>query len=127
MQKLRLRPHHALCMQFFCGHGYSEDFTNNMKQILAEMRDDTIIEIANGADDVCSHCPNLKDGVCLSEKKVSRYDSDVLRLCGFNVGQVLCAEMVFDIVREHIICKGKLEKICSGCEWIKICLKRENN
>ena len=31
---IRLRPHHGMCLAYFEGKGYSDDFTENMQHML---------------------------------------------------------------------------------------------
>lgn len=126
MSELQLRPHHALCIQFFCGHGYNEEFTLNMKRTINEMGDGTIIEITCGEDILCSHCPNLKNGKCISEGKVSEYDKCVAEICGFYNGLKITAHKFFKTAKEKIILSGKLNTVCKGCQWLNLCKSRKN-
>ncbi len=71
-----LRGHHLFCLHFFRGEGYSADFVSALKDTVRQVeRDGTVI--VQGADTVCAACPELVDGVCLSE---SAGDAEVLRL-----------------------------------------------
>ena len=54
MQELKLRPHHALCVRFFEGKGYSEDFTKNMYSVIEKLNNDPVIKIVFGYDDLCN-------------------------------------------------------------------------
>jgi len=57
--KAKLRGHHLICLNFFKGEGYSEDFISNIHSVIGEDN----IEIVQGPDDVCAWCPYLKDGM----------------------------------------------------------------
>lgn len=121
MSVLQLRPHHALCMQFFCGNGYSKEFTENMKYIIDSINEQTKIEVTLGKDMLCEKCPNLKNGKCVSDKKVADYDNKVLKLCGFKYNDIISAEQFFSQAREKIIDRNKLSTVCKNCQWIKLC------
>ena len=67
---LHLRPHHLLCLQTFTGHGYSEEFVRHMTLVKNELARDplTPVELVEGVDDLCAHCPNNMDGQCSSPR-----------------------------------------------------------
>ena len=67
---LHLRPHHLLCLQTFVGRGYSEEFVSQMTLVKKSLTSNPTltIELTDGADDLCCHCPNCVDGVCTSDK-----------------------------------------------------------
>ena len=77
---LHLRPHHLLCLQTFVGHGYSESFVRQMTLVKKQLTIDpsTPIELVEGADDLCRHCPNLTKGTCSSDKP-AKFDELVMR------------------------------------------------
>ena len=68
--ELWLRPHHLLCLQSFVGHGYSEEFVQQMSAVKQQLTNapDTPVKIVRGADMLCRHCPNCKMGTCTSDK-----------------------------------------------------------
>ena len=68
--ELWLRPHHLLCLQSFAGHGYSEEFVQQMSVVKQQLTNspDTPVKIVRGADMLCRHCPNCKIGTCTSDK-----------------------------------------------------------
>ena len=59
--ELWLRPHHLLCLQSFVGHGYSEEFVQQMSVVKQQLTDspDTPVKIVQGADMLCLHCPTI--------------------------------------------------------------------
>ena len=123
MSMLNLRPHHALCIQFFCGNGYSKEFTENMKCIINSIDANTKVKVTFGKDMLCEKCPNLKNGKCISDKKVSEYDNRVIELCNFKYGDVVTADTFFSQAKMNIIESNKLTKVCKDCQWINICNK----
>ncbi|MBE6627032.1 MAG: DUF1284 domain-containing protein [Ruminococcaceae bacterium] len=109
----KIRPHHGMCISFFRGEGYSNEFTSHMARIVSELSADPLVEIISATDELCEKCPsNMGDGICQTEEKVARYDSEVLRYCGFSAGEVMPYSAFSSIVREKIILCGKREEIC---------------
>ena len=51
--ELWLRPHHLLCLQSFVGHGYSEEFVQQMSVVKQQLTDspDTPVKIVQA---ICS-------------------------------------------------------------------------
>ncbi len=78
MQPYKLRPHHGLCSSFFCGHGYSADFTEHMtKTLLHFQQHNPQILLTVGADCICAACPHCCHDCCSSAEQVERYDRAV--------------------------------------------------
>lgn len=122
MSIYRLRPHHGLCLHFFRGNGYSEDFVENMTEISLKLGENPTIELVSGSDQVCEACPNrVGETGCASDEKVLSYDASVLKLCGLNVGDQLHWQDFLTLVNAHILEPGLLESVCTGCQWISIC------
>lgn len=116
------RPHHALCMQFFEGKGYSDEFNKQMEYVLS-LPDDTSITITDTLDSLCEHCPNHPTGICDSQNKVSRYDTNVSTICEFKTGSVMTLGAFKTIAKEKIIDAGIIKDVCSDCEFLYICDK----
>lgn len=117
----KIRAHHGMCLAFFEGKGYSSEFTihmGKMKQLLSENPE---VYIFSETDDICSSCPNNKEGVCLSEGKVKNYDSQVLALCGLQSGTGLLWKDFEKLVETNVLNAGKRKDICGGCQWNYIC------
>lgn len=116
-----LRAHHGLCLSFFKGEGYSNGFTDNMRNVLNLMSDNPELRIISEKDVICSECPNLTAGKCKTFDLVKSYDSKVLSLCGINESDELCWKDFSALVYEKIIAAGKREEVCGDCEWSDIC------
>nr|WP_302599942.1 DUF1284 domain-containing protein [uncultured Cellulosilyticum sp.] len=123
MLKLRLRPHHILCLTFFEGKGYSSDFVINMGNIHKALKDENEIEIILGKDAICEKCPNMIGEGCTSQSKVERYDQQVAKLCGLKEGQVLNYGKFKNLAYTQIIEQKQLNSVCGDCQWIEICKK----
>ena len=122
MSSCELRPHHALCVGFFQGKGYSEAFVENMASVIGTLRaSDPLLTLRSAADPLCGSCPHNRGGVCESADKVARYDAAVLRLLGLRDGAALRRSELSARVRERILAPGRLGEVCGDCQWYEIC------
>lgn len=119
-ERVRLRPHHGLCLGFFEGYGYSDGFSRNMEAVLNSLEAETVVEIAEGHDSICVNCPN-QDTDC---PNAAIYDRRVLELCGLRTGQELTWSEFQNRVREHVLEAGRLAEVCGNCKWFSICGKK---
>ncbi|AKG91858.1 hypothetical protein GAH_00810 [Geoglobus ahangari] len=119
----RLRGHHLICLNFFKGEGYSEDFVENLRRVVS----DSEIEVVFGADDVCERCPYLKDGVCSysesAEEEVTELDQMAYRLLSTYPGQRTTWHEVKEKLPE--IMRTWKEFACSECDWKTVCEEHE--
>lgn len=119
-QTLYLRPHHGLCLLNYRGHGYSDEFSVRMEEMLRILREqpNTGIEIADGCDSLCAVCPHRAGTSCTSVHP-DLFDQNVLAATGFVAGQVVpWSELsaATDILRrEH------LAEMCPDCSWLELC------
>ncbi|MDE6671865.1 MAG: DUF1284 domain-containing protein [Ruminococcus sp.] len=118
MSEYKIRPHHALCINFFEGKGYSTNFTENMTRIIENLQKNPLIEITTVHDVICSKCP------CTDcHEKATSYDMKVLDICGIS-GKIRWNDLQ-EIIHEKIISTGKLHEVCVDCQWFYICGKKE--
>jgi len=116
-----LRPHHALCIGFFQGKGYSGEFTENMKYIVNLLEtENPEVTVTASTDRICSKCPHNQNGVCTSDK-VNTYDKKVLELCGLENGTHIKWEKLRSEVKLKILGNGRLNEVCGDCKWQYIC------
>lgn len=116
MSEYKIRPHHALCINFFEGKGYSSEFVANMTDIIEKLRENPVIEITTSHDVICRCCP------CTDcHEKALDYDMKVLDICG--ISEKITWEDLQKIIHEKILSAGKLHEICGGCQWFGICKK----
>ncbi len=101
---IKLRYHHLLCVPRFEGKGYSEDFCRNLADIKERLNTENYM-LTDSADDICAACPNLINGICKDNKKVSAYDR---------------------AVKEALKSNRELTPlfICSDCQWFPVCSKK---
>lgn len=122
---LKIRAHHGMCLNFFEGKGYSDEFTAHMQKIFEMVQENPEIELAVQGDVICKKCPNLKTGICGTWELVLRYDQEVLKHCGLSEGMVIHWKQFSDLVREKIILSGERQNICGNCQWSSICQSKE--
>ncbi len=121
MEAYPIRPHHGLCLAFFRGKGYSEEFVENMTRMQKALEANAAVCLTEKTDGICAACPNNQDGVCATAEKVARYDREVLRHCGLSTGDTLPFRELEARVRETILLPGKREEICGDCQWSGLC------
>jgi len=117
----KIRPHHGLCLNFFKGKGYSEEFVKNMTEIKGRLIENPIVCITRQTDHICSVCPNNAAGTCIDEEKVAEYDRQVLLHCNLSDGQLMSFLDFERLVHQHILCPGKRKEICGNCQWDSLC------
>lgn len=121
---IEIRPHHGLCAEFFVGKGYSEEFAENMAEVLKTLGENNSCIVPKADTDlICARCPNNADGVCVTYEKVLRYDKRTLELCGIAEGTAFNWEDYRRLLRDKIIGAGKLKEVCGDCKWFYICGK----
>ena len=120
-QTYPIRPHHGMCLAFFIGNGYSNEFTAHMQEMLELFTKGAEVQLVMKTDEICSACPNNCEGVCEAAEKVKRYDNEVLAECGLKEGQKLAFAEFTETVEQKIIAAGKRDQICGDCQWNRIC------
>ena len=122
MSGFYLRPHHALCIRFFEGRGYSEGFVGHMAHII-EVLDgsDPEVTLTGSCDRICAECPHNIGGVCDTAAKTAAIDDRALSAMGLELGDTLRWRELSRLAGERIISAGRLKEICGDCVWIGIC------
>lgn len=112
-----IRGHHLFCMALFTGHGYSEEFTENMTSVIGDLKAGEPLRLASGPDDICAACPNLlADGGCAhGTEDVRHRDQGAFTVLGAAPG----GELTWQQVRARLleIDEGQFETVCSNCRW----------
>ncbi|NTU71385.1 MAG: DUF1284 domain-containing protein [Coriobacteriia bacterium] len=123
----RLRGHHLICLQFFRGEGYSEEFVANLGGVVERASSGRALVVA-GADVVCAACPELgADGLCTSEDaggeaEIARIDALALDILGVNVGERISLPEARDRLEDDAIGVGTWRaQACDGCAWERVC------
>ncbi len=126
MSGCELRAHHALCIGFFRGKGYSAAFVENLSALVGALRaSDPLLTLQSRADGLCRRCPHDCGGRCESADKAARYDAAALRLLGLPEGTSLRRSALAALVRERIVNAGRLGEVCGDCQWHNLCAAAE--
>ena len=136
--EITLRGHHLLCLQGYQGYGYSEDFKKNIENILYKLENkNTIVSITNSKDELCKHCPNLKNNLCTlgedspnikiediksNNHKVVKMDNIVIKKGNIHLNNNYNIHHLYDIVNEKFKYKKQANEVCGDCIWKKHCL-----
>ncbi len=117
--KAKLRGHHLICLNFFRGEGYSEEFIRNIYSVIGKEK----VEIVAGPDDVCARCPFLEENKCANsdytDEKILQQDGKALRLLGFKPGNIIDWKMI-SAKLPGILNEWK-NQFCSECGYRKVC------
>lgn len=117
--KAKLRGHHLICLNFFRGEGYSEEFIKNIYSVILKEK----VEIVKGADDVCAMCPYLKDNKCSSneytDEKITLQDKEALELLGFRSGMIVDWRIISDKLPR--IMEEWKKQFCLDCGYQIVC------
>lgn len=117
-----LRPHHSLCSQFYVGNGYSEEFVENMTNILNSLNTNNLkVRIVDHCDDICACCPKNTDGKCENEESVQITDKKCLDEYKFSVDDEIYWNDLKAKVVNKIVGQNKLPPVCNKCQWLSIC------
>ncbi|MGN0242663.1 MAG: DUF1284 domain-containing protein [Lachnospiraceae bacterium] len=114
----KIRAHHGMCLAFFQGKGYNNEFSRHMRTMKDRLEENPLVSVTARADVICEKCPNHSKGVCL---EAERYDRQVLRQCGLSEGDVLSFLEFEKLVYERILFPGRREAICGNCRWSALC------
>jgi len=119
-----LRGHHLICLHFFDGEGYSEEFIGNLKNTLGKM-EHSPVEICSGPDDICMKCPYLKDNACRydnnAEEDIRAMDTRALELLNLSCGSRAHWNSIRDAV-PGIFFQWHAS-YCKSCDWSGACGK----
>lgn len=92
-----------------------------MQEMLELFETDAEIKMHVDTDEICSACPNNRDGICVSDDHVKKYDQAVLELCGLADGMEMTFLEFAEKIQKEIIIQGRRAAICGSCQWNHIC------
>jgi len=120
---MEIRAHHLLCIQGFVGLGYSEGFVRHLSYVKDMLYSkDPVVRIVKGPDDICGHCPHLKEDYCSQYgNKVRSMDQAVLEKMGIENGTEMRFLKALDSINSALEKKGTIEGICNECGWREVC------
>lgn len=120
---MRIRGHHIICLQFFHGQGYSQEFVRNLFQVIQRLATGGKAVAVVGPDDVCAACPALAKGQCAqepeSEEAVRVLDALAMEMLELEPDQEFEWGTATLSVQRFIDRWRALA--CDGCEWEEQC------
>jgi hypothetical protein len=135
--KMQIRAHHIFCIQSFIRKGYSEQFIENMENIIEKLKScDPLIEVTNAPDCICTACPRLKiiDSQstnakisligCEVETEAKMLDRKVASSLGIDFGKHYRYSELLEKLK--YIDEETFDDVCSECQWYNLgyCKKR---
>jgi uncharacterized protein len=121
MVSIRFRPHHFMCTLAFKGKGYSLGFIKNYKKIFDHLdkNEDTLIQVVEYMDDICSVCPNKIDEIiCKTQEKISNLDREHKEILRLKTGEYISWEDAKKRIKQHMSIE-KFHDACRDCSWKK--------
>ncbi len=119
-----LRGHHLICLHFFGGEGYNQEFIKNLKDVLKSAVERGI-KINVGPDEVCIKCPYMKGKKCNynehADDEIREMDDKALDMLKLSEGMLVG----WNTLKEKIpgIFEAWYTAYCSGCGWKRACEK----
>ncbi len=124
---IKLRGHHLICLNFFSGEGFSDEFINNLKYIRKRLNEGETINTGHRADDICNMCEYLKNGKCLynenADIEIQNMDKTAIALLKIEHATNLEWKKINSGLSS--IFDNWYKWYCIYCEWLKICRKNE--
>jgi len=119
MTRKKMRPHHLYCMRFLqtAYPERGEGFGQALKQLLDLLfrKDDTILELSEGVDELCHTCHHCEVDRCQSpkgnEEAVRKWDHLVLKGLSSSYGEAKTAKEW----RRYIAACGPLDYCRNRC------------
>ena len=90
-------------MRYFQGCGYSDEFTENMRYVISNLKNGSEVLLTRGCE------------------KVKSYDSAVISSCNLDFDKVYEYGCLYSVVENNIIKKDMLRFVCGDCQWFHIC------
>lgn len=122
---MKLRGHHLICLHFYRGEGYSEEYVKHLQRVVNKAIKGELIEVAAGADDVCRACPYLQDNLCAhkedADNEIRELDQKALEFLSVHPGsRVLWSDLQKKVMAAN---KSWVDSFCSGCDWLDLCTR----
>lgn len=127
MKMYRVRAHHGMCLAYYRGKGYSNEFAAHMWRMKQQLEKNPIVILQSQADSICEACPHNREGVCTSDNKAADYDRQVLSSLGLHQGDTIRWLEFTRLVDKYILETGRREEICGECQWNHLCRQKTNS
>lgn len=116
-----------VCLRYYQGEGFPESYRENLRCVVNRARQQGV-RVVLGPDEVCSHCPSLKEGSCSHgpgwEEEIRAMDEAAMGLLGLKPHQKISWEELGARVRSCLF-QWK-ESFCRGCPWKEACQENES-
>lgn len=124
---MKIRAHHLLCMQGFQGYGYSDEFSQNMSEIIHHLKSNPQqkIKIIGKNDVICSGCPHNKNEKCKNitfNWMIKKMDKRVLKKLGIDNDTEISVSKVISLTKKIFKTHKDIQSICGNCNWKEKCL-----
>jgi hypothetical protein len=122
----QLRGHHLICLQFYRGQGYSDEFVANLDRVQRSAAETPAV-IVSGPDDVCAACPGLgPHGTCqqpdTGEAEALRIDALALQLVDAAIGETLSLSQARARLAGDVDAQDRWRaESCASCVWESAC------
>lgn len=116
---IQFRPHHFMCALCFQGRGYSPAFIRNFQNIielLHQKNDETLIEIVNHTDSICTPCPHRQEEKCATEESIVYLDAQHANALHLHAGMRLTWGEAKQIMAKELTLE-KFHQMCATCSW----------
>lgn len=122
----KLRGHHLICMHFYEGEGYDRPFIESLEKLMADIHNEGV-EVAEGADDICSLCPHRTGDACTmsetADREIREMDARALKLLDLPVGRRSGWGFLRDAMAA--VFPEWYESYCFACSWRRACEKKD--
>ncbi|NWF98049.1 MAG: DUF1284 domain-containing protein [Nitrospirae bacterium] len=124
---IKLRGHHLVCLHFFSGESFSEEFISNLRDIKKRANEGETINTGYQADDICKMCVYLKNKKCLysenADIEIMNMDKTAMALLELKQNTNLKWQKIS--ARLPSMFKDWYIKYCVECDWLNICRKNK--
>ena len=121
MNSIYLRPHHIMCINNFIGKGYSDEFVDNMRNVIALLENGAEIIFKKSCDNLCEKCPNRICNICESENKIIALDCNTISKLSLKYHNSYSFPELNKKYTNTIKTEKDIEEVCGDCCWIDIC------
>jgi len=125
--RVRLRPHHLMCVHGFEGKGYSPEFVKNFWQVIERLNKSDQVEVevvGSTQEDICAPCPNNTGIVCSDETKIRKLDQGYEVTLNVRVNDILSWKEVKHRIAAQVTDEA-FEANCEPCSWKKLGVCKE--
>jgi hypothetical protein len=119
--RIRLRPHHFLCIIGFRNKGYSPEFVDHFAELVKTLKSDpsTLLEVTRKSDFICEPCPHRQGDGCETQEVIDPLDEGHQKALGWIVGEQLTWTEALERLRTRATLE-RFHEMCAPCSWKKL-------